>query len=84
MTKEIDVLHREKTELVVQILSRHIGLAERDILPWMTVRDDLGLDSLDAVELLMAIEQETGRRFELQDAGDIETVEDIVTWLVAA
>lgn len=71
------------TDLIIEILARHTGLETGDINLGMSLQDDLGLDSLDAVELLMTIEQETGKRFYLEDAGDARLVSDIVTKLGA-
>lgn len=70
--------HRDPGSLVIAILARHTGLPPEEISSSMRVRDDLGLDSIDAVELLMAIEQETGRRFELTDTDDVATVGEII------
>lgn len=74
----------EATSLVVGLLARHAGFEANEIALDLRIREDLRLDSIDAVELLMAIEQETGRRFDLEDAADVATVGDIVTRLVAA
>jgi acyl carrier protein len=74
----------EATSLVVDILARHAGLDADEVTLDLRIREDLGLDSIDAVELLMVIEQETGRRFDLADAADVATVGHIVARLVAA
>ena len=74
----------EAISLVLGLLAHHAGFEESEITLDLRIREDLRLDSIDAVELLMAIEQETGRRFDLEDAADVATVGDIVTSLVAA
>jgi acyl carrier protein len=72
----------EATELVIGVLARHCGIASYAITPQMHVQDDLGLDSIDAAELLIVLEEHTGSRFELEKVEDIETVADIVRKLV--
>jgi acyl carrier protein len=66
------------SDLVAEILARHTGLEPGQIEPSMHVRDDLGLDSIDAAEILLVLEQETGRRGELDEAEAIHTVADII------
>ena len=43
--------------------------------------DDLEADSLDLIELVMAIEEEFGLSIEDQDVGDIKTVGDVVNYI---
>ena len=66
------------SDLVAEILARHTGLEPGQIEPSMHVRDDLGLDSIDAAEIMLLLEQETGRRGELDEAEAIDTVADII------
>jgi acyl carrier protein len=66
------------SDLVIEILARHTGLAPGQITPSMEVRDELGLDSIDAAEIMLLLEQETGRRCELDEAATIDTVSDII------
>lgn len=43
--------------------------------------DDLGADSLDTVELIMAFEEEFGVEIPDEDAEKIKTVKDVVTYI---
>lgn len=45
------------------------------------LQDDLGLDSLDAVELSMAIEEETGKEIPDEEFQKFITVEDLINFL---
>ena len=45
--------------------------------------DDLGADSLAAVELVMALEEATGLSIAEEDAANLKTVGDILTYLAA-
>ncbi|MEU6721114.1 phosphopantetheine-binding protein [Nonomuraea sp. NPDC046802] len=72
------------TNVVLETLARHTGMDQDEIDPGMRVQEDLGLDSLDAVELLMVLEQETSCRFDIGVANGIATVGDIIERLHAA
>jgi acyl carrier protein len=51
-----------------------------DILtPEATLKDDLGLDSLDGVDLVVALEKSFGCRIAEEDARQIKTLQDIYT-----
>jgi acyl carrier protein len=47
------------------------------------IADDLGADSLDAVELIMALEEEYDITIETEDAEKLETVGDVVKLIEA-
>ncbi|WP_203908775.1 acyl carrier protein [Rhizocola hellebori] len=64
--------------MVIEILARHTGLAPEEITPSLYVRDDLGLDSIDAAEIMLVLEKRTGRRCEVDEARTINTVSDII------
>jgi acyl carrier protein len=64
------------SDLVRRVLARHTGLRPHEITSAMRLGADLGLDSLDAVEILAAVEREAGRRFELHETAHFSTVGD--------
>jgi acyl carrier protein len=70
--------------LVRELLAADTGLAPEVIRLDMRVVEDLGLDSVDAVELLTSIEQQTGLQFEVEQIEDIQTVGDVVDRLMEA
>lgn len=70
--------------LVRELLAAYTGIDPASIRLETDVQDELGIDSIDAVELLITIERRTGRRFEMQQVEDITTVADIVDRLVAS
>jgi acyl carrier protein len=55
--------------------------SEEKITPAASVTDDLGADSLDVVELLMAIEEEFSIDIPDEDAENLTTVEKIVAYI---
>lgn len=65
-------------EQVKTIISEHLGVDEKKVLPDTNIKDELGADSLDAIELLMAAEE----TFDIEitdDEGDkVTTPADIV------
>lgn len=66
------------SELVVAVLARHTGMEPDEIEPSMRVREELGLDSIDAAEIMLIVEQETGRHFALAEDEEIHTVADLI------
>ena len=68
-------------ERVKKILVEQLGVKEEQVLPKADIVDDLGADSLDTVELVMALEEEFGFEISDEDAERMRTVGDILNYL---
>jgi acyl carrier protein len=68
-------------EKVKDIIVDILVIDESDVEPDAKFREDLGADSLDLVELIMAFEDEFGGRISDEDARDITTVQDAVDYI---
>ena len=68
---------------VKQIIVEQLGVDEAEVTPTAHFIDDLGADSLDIVELVMALEEEYGMEISDEDAEKIRTVKDVVTYIEA-
>jgi len=66
---------------VREIVALQLGLGEEDIQPDSTFIDDLGADSLDVIELLMALEEEFEVDIPDEDAEEFEKVADVINYL---
>ncbi|WP_193504354.1 MULTISPECIES: acyl carrier protein [Stakelama] len=66
---------------VTKIVSEHLGVQESDVTPEASFIDDLGADSLDIVELVMAFEEEFGVEIPDDAAEKITTVKDAITYI---
>lgn len=64
---------------VVSIISEQIGISEDSINKDSDIVRDLGADSIDIVQLLMAMEDEFGVTVTEDDADSLKTVGDIVS-----
>lgn len=64
-------------EKVSKVLVDAINVDESLIKPEASLKDDLGIDSLAAVELAMELESEFGARIEDEELEGLETVQDI-------
>ena len=64
-------------EKVVDIISNQLGIEKIDVTPEASVVDDLGADSLDVVELVMALEEEFNLEIPDEEAEKIKSVQDI-------
>ncbi|MDE7162448.1 MAG: acyl carrier protein [Clostridia bacterium] len=63
---------------VAQLLAEQLGISQSKITPESKIIEDLGADSLDVVELLMQLEDETGKTIPDDEVTKIKTVGEIV------
>ena len=70
--------HHDK---IKQIMLDILDVKAEELLPTAHILDDLGADSLDVVELVMAFEDEFGVEIPEEDAEKIATVQDIHNYL---
>ena len=71
------------SERVKQIVVEHLGVDEAKVSDNASFIDDLGADSLDTVELVMAFEEEFGCEIPDEAAEKILTVKDAITFVEA-
>lgn len=70
-------------EKIKKIIADQLGADEDEITMDSTFIEDLGADSLDVVELVMAIEDEFDMEIDEDEAEDISTVGDVVDYIKA-
>ena len=68
-------------ERVKQIIIEQLGVDEGEVTPGASFVDDLGADSLDTVELVMAFEEAFEVEIPDEDAEKIRTVKDAVDYI---
>lgn len=68
-------------EKVAAILEKQLRLAAGTVKPESRIREDLGADSLDVLQLLMAIEDEYGIEVPDEKLATFGTVRDVVAFL---
>ena len=66
---------------IKEIIAEQLGTDESEIKPESSFKDDLGADSLDLFELVMALEEEYNCEIPSDDLSSILTVEDVVKYL---
>lgn len=71
-------------ERVKKIIIEQLDVAEEDVVPTASFVDDLGADSLDQVELIMAMEEEFNVSISDEDAEKIATVQDAIDYIEKA
>jgi len=69
------------TEKVKKMIVDQLGVSEAEVVPEAKFIDDLGADSLDIVELIMALEDEYGIEIPDEDAEKMETVGDAIKYI---
>ncbi len=68
-------------EKIKEIIVEQLGVSAAEVVPEASFIDDLGADSLDIVELVMALEEEWGLEIPDDDAEKIQTIQDAITYI---
>lgn len=68
-------------ERVKKIIAEQLGANEGEITNESSYEDDLGADSLDAVELVMALEEEFGTEIPDEEAEKLKTVQQSIDYI---
>ncbi len=68
-------------EKMVEIIAKQLSVPKEKVVPEASFVDDLGADSLDLVELVMAMEEEYGIEIADEDAEKMQTVQDAINYI---
>ena len=68
-------------ETIVKMIAEQLDVPEDEVVPAAAFVDDLGADSLDQVELIMAMEEEFDVSIPDEDAENITTVKDAIEYV---
>ncbi len=71
-------------EKIKKIISEQLNVSEEDVVSGASFVDDLGADSLDQVELIMAMEEEFDLSISDEDAEKIATVQNAIDFVKKA
>ena len=66
---------------IKEIIVEQLGVAAEEVVPEASFIDDLGADSLDIVELVMAIEEEFGLEIHDEDAERMQNIGDVISYV---
>lgn len=69
------------TEKVREIVASQLGVEESEVTPEASILDDLGADSLDVVELVMALEEEFDLEVPDEDVETLRTIGDVSRYI---
>ena len=69
------------TEKVKKIIIDQLGVSAEEVKPEASFVEDLGADSLDLTELIMAMEEEFDIEIDDEDAQKIATVQDAINYI---
>lgn len=89
MIQNITIMHEggrkmsteEILEKVVEIVTEKLGVDAEEVILDSDLTEDLGADSLDLVDIVMAFEDEFGVKVEDEDVENINTIGDIVNYI---
>ena len=68
-------------ERIQEIIANELGVSKDKVTPDARLTEDLGADSLDAVEIMMVLEEEFGITIDDDNFQNIKTVNDIVAYI---
>ena len=68
--------------LLSTTLVKEFGFDEAELRPEAQLVDDLGLDSIDAIDLIVRLEEATGHRMTEEEFASVRTLNDVVGVLV--
>ena len=71
----------EIAERIKGIIVEQLGVGADEVTPEASFIEDLGADSLDIVELIMALEEEYDIEIPDEDAEKIQTVKDVISYV---
>ena len=83
-TNDEDVIMSDIAARVKKIVVEHLGVEEGKVVETASFIDDLGADSLDTVELVMAFEEEFGIEIPDDAAETIQTFKDATDFIEGA
>jgi len=68
-------------ERVIKMVAEQLGVKEEDVKPDSSFVEDLGADSLDTVELIMALEEEFDTEIPDEEAEKLASVQDAISYI---
>ncbi len=66
---------------IKEIIAEQLNVDQDSIMMDSSLRDDLGADSLDLFQVVMALEEEYELEIPSEDLTDVNTVEDVINYL---
>ena len=68
-------------ERIKELVAENLGVDEAEITETSSFKEDLGADSLDLFEMVMALEEEYGIEIPTEDLEKIATVGDVISYI---
>lgn len=70
-------------EKIIKLTKENLDMADKNITADTSFKDDLGVDSLDLFELVMAFEDEFDLEIPSEDLAELITIQDVADYLAA-
>lgn len=70
-------------EQVIKIIMEQLNVTVEECVPEAKFIDDLGADSLDLVELVMAMEDHFGLEISDEELAQISTIQDVIDYIIS-
>jgi acyl carrier protein len=79
--KESAIMPEDIFQRVTKVVADQLSIDPAEVVPGASFQDDLGADSLDLVELIMAMEEEFEVKIDDEAAKGIKTVQDAIDFI---
>lgn len=76
-------IKKNMIEKIIELTKENLDMGDKDITAETSFKEDLGVDSLDLFELVMAFEDEFGLEIPSEDLNDLLTIQDVADYLAA-
>ena len=70
-------------EVCLKTIARELDLPLEEVKPDSNLRDDLDLTSLDAMNVIMALEDELGQEADIEQILELQTVQQLIDYLLS-
>ena len=74
-----DINQEQTLQYIADLLSDMFDIPAKDIVPEARLYADLDLDSIDAVDMTVHLQKETGKKINVEEFRAVETVADLIT-----
>ena len=76
-------MNNNMIEKIIELTKENLDMGDKDITAETSFKEDLGVDSLDLFELVMAFEDEFGLEIPSEDLNDLLTIQDVADYLTS-
>jgi len=74
-----EITQQEALQYIADLFSKMFDIPVEDVTPEARLYADLDLDSIDAVDMTVSLQKETGQKIDVEEFRSVETVADLIS-----